>query len=169
MPRTFGQGLAFMLGFVIALWLSPFTIRIAQAGGDAPYAELEARFLAEVNTHRAERHLIALERDPTLDAVARAHSEDMARRGFFSHVNPDGQNPLDRIQATGRDDFTLAAENVGLTTRSDPNEEILQGWLASADHRRNLDTPPFNRTGVGIARGADGAWYYTQLYLTVPQ
>jgi uncharacterized protein YkwD len=169
MPRTFVQGLSFVLGFAIALWLSPFTIRIARADGPAPYAEREASFHAEVNAYRTSRHLIALERDPALDAVARGHSEDMARRGYFSHVNPDGQNPLDRIEASGRDDFTLAAENVGLTTRSEPNQQILQGWLASADHRRNLNTPPFNRTGIGIARSADGAWYYTQLYLTVPR
>jgi uncharacterized protein YkwD len=169
MPRTFAQGLAFVLGFWIALWLSPFTIQIARAGAEAPYAEIEATFHESVNQHRAQLKLIALERDAALDAVARAHSEDMARRGFFSHVNPEGQNPVDRIQADGRDDFTLAAENVGMTTRAQPNQEILQGWIASPDHRRNLHTPAFNRTGVGVARGADGAWYYTQLYLTVPR
>ena len=168
MPRTLAQGLSFLIGFSIALWLSPFTVRIAKAD-TVSHAEQEARFHAEVNARRSTRHLIALERDPVLDAVARAHSEDMARRGFFSHLNPEGQNPLDRIEATGRDDFTLAAENVGVTMRPQPNREILQGWLASPEHRRNLDTPPFNRTGIGIARGADGAWYYTQLYLTVPR
>lgn len=169
MPRTLSQGLGFVLGFWIALWLSPFVILVARADGDASYARAEAEFHAAVNAHRQARHLVDLERDPKLDAVARAHSEDMARRGFFSHVNPDGQNPLERIQATGRDDFTLAAENVGVTTQSGPNQRILQGWIASPDHRRNLDTPPFNRTGIGIARAADGSWYYTQLYLAVPR
>ena len=168
MPRTFAQGLGFLLGFVIAIWLSPFTIQIARAQS-VPHAEQEARLHAEVNTHRSVHNLIVLERDPVLDAVARAHSEDMARRGFFSHVNPDGQSPLDRLQASGRDNFTLAAENVGLTTRAEPNQQIFQSWLTSPDHRRNLDTPPFNRTGIGIARSADGTWYYTQLYLTVPR
>lgn len=169
MPRTFAQGMGFLLGFAIALWLSPMTIQVARAEGDAPYAEIEARFFAEVNQHRRSMNLIGLERDPALDAVARAHSEDMARRAYFSHVNPDGQNPLDRIQADGRDDFTMAAENVGLTTRAEPNREILQGWIASADHRRNLNAPAFNRTGVGVARAPDGSWYYTQLYLSVPR
>jgi uncharacterized protein YkwD len=168
-PRTFGQGLAFVLGFWIALLLSPLTIQIARAEGAGPYAEIEASFYAEVNSHRSSRHLIALERDPALDALARAHSEDMVRRTFFSHVNPDGQNPLDRIRADGRDDFTLAAENVGLTNRAEPNRQILQGWIASPDHRRNLNAPAFNRTGVGVARAPDGSWYYTQLYLTVPK
>jgi uncharacterized protein YkwD len=168
-PRTYGQGLAFVLGFWIALLLSPLTIQIARAEGAGPYTEIEARFYAEVNAHRRSQHLIALKRDPALDALARSHSEDMVRRTFFSHVNPDGQNPLDRIQADGRDDFTMAAENVGLTDRAEPNQEILQGWIASPDHRRNLNAPAFNRTGVGVARAPDGSWYYTQLYLAVPK
>ena len=169
MPRTIAQGFGFLLGFWIALALSPFTIQIARADDSPRYAEAEADFHAAVNGYRGAQHLIALERDPALDAVARAHSEDMVRRAFFSHENPDGSNPVERIQATGRDDFTLAAENVGLTNRSDPNQEILQGWIASPLHRRNLHTPPFNRTGIGIARAPDGSWYYTQLYLAVPR
>ena len=162
MPRTFGQGLAFLLGFAAALWLSPFA-----AGADT--GALEARLHAEVNQERARHHLVPLERDAALDAVARAHSADMARRGYLSHVSPEGRNPLDRIQAAGIEGFTLAAENAGLTDRADPAPEILKSWIASPAHNTNLYAPPFNRTGVGIARAANGTWYVTQLYLTVPR
>ena len=167
MPRTLVQGLAFVLGFWLALALSPLGARAA--GTAAPHAELEAGFHRAVNRERAARNLIPLTRDATLDAIARAHSADMAQRRYFSHVNPEGRNPLERIQAAGVSGFTLAAENAGLTDRSEPNREILQGWLASPIHRNNLHAPPFNRTGVGIARASDGTWYYTQLYLTVPR
>jgi len=169
MPRTLWQGLAFVLGFAIALALSPFGSKPARGdSGAAPHAQLEASLHSMVNAERAGRHLIVLERDPALDAVARAHSADMARRRYFAHVNPEGLNPVDRIQAAGVDDFTLAAENAGQTDRGDPAREILQGWIASPVHRRNLHAPPFNRTGIGIARAADGTFYFTQLYLTVP-
>jgi uncharacterized protein YkwD len=170
MPRSFGQGLAFLLGFWLALALSPFRVEIARADSNAAsYAELEARLHQEVNALRARRHLIPLERDPALDAVARAHSADMARRGYLNHVNPEGQNPVDRIHAAGIEGFSLAAENTGLTDRPDPNREILQGWIGSPVHRRNLHAPPFNRTGIGISQAANGAYYYTQLYVTVPR
>jgi uncharacterized protein YkwD len=169
-PRTLGQALAFIAGFWLALSLSPFTVRVARAdAATTPYAELEEHFHQQVNEERARRHLIPLERTPELDAVARAHSTDMARRGFFSHVNPEGLNPLDRLQAAGVEDFTLAAENAGLTDRGNPNREILQGWIASPVHRENLHAPPFNRTGIGIAQAADGTFYFTQLYVTVPR
>ncbi|MDJ0847403.1 MAG: CAP domain-containing protein [Myxococcota bacterium] len=166
MPRTFGQGLAFVIGFAIALALSPFGAK--GDPGDAQAAGLEARFHQMVNEYRVGRQLIPMARDAALDAVARAHSQDMARRRYLAHVNPEGQDPLDRIEAAGIDGFTLAAENAGLTDRSDPNREILEGWIASPIHRNNLHAPPFNRTGIGIARSRDGTWYITQLYITVP-
>jgi len=170
MPRNLLQGLAFVLGFALALALSPFGARSAH-GSDArePHAELEARFHAMVNAERSGRNLIGLQRDPALDAVARAHSADMARRRYLAHVNPEGLNPLQRIQAAGIDGFTLAAENAGQTDRGEPAREILDGWRASPVHRQNLHAPPFNHTGIGIARAADGTWYFTQLYITVPR
>ena len=84
-------------------------------------------------------------------------------------MSPEGRNPVDRLHAGGVSGFTLAAENAGMTSRQDPNGEILQGWLHSDDHRRNLYAPPFNATGIGVAQAADGTFYYTQLYVTLPR
>lgn len=169
MPRNPWQALAFILGFALALALSPFGSRPARGDDGAPFAGLEAQLYASVNAERARKHLIQLERDPALDAVARAHSADMARRHYLAHVNPEGLNPLQRIQAAGIDGFTLAAENAGQTDRAEPTREILQGWIASPVHRSNLYAPSFNCTGVGIARAADGTYYFTQLYITIPR
>jgi uncharacterized protein YkwD len=171
MPRTFLQGAAFLLGLGIAFLLSPMTLEIARAdgAGDASFAELEARLLDEVNAVRARHHLIPLQRTPELDRVARAHSADMARRNYLSHDSPEGANPVDRIARGGVAGFTLAAENLGKTNRPDPNREILQSWLNSPEHRRNLLSPPFNTTGIGIARAADGSLLFTQVYVTYPR
>jgi uncharacterized protein YkwD len=170
MPRNFAQGLAFLLGFIAAIFLSPLTIRVAAAEGvDPADAAVEAALHLAVNAERERNRLIPLARVAELDAVARAHSKDMAARGYLAHVNPDGLNPLERIQAAGISGFTLAGENAGLTDRSDPSGEILRNWIASPVHADNLYAPPFNRTGIGIARAANGTWYVTQLYLTVPK
>lgn len=170
MPRTPIQGLAFLLGFAIALWLAPFRVAAAYAEEPAPrWGQAEARLHAAVNAERTRNHLIPLERHPELDAVARAHSEDMARRGYLAHVNPDGLNPLERVEAAGLDHFSLLAENAGLTDQPHPATEILRGWIASPQHRDNLYAPPFNMTGLGIVRAENGTWYVTQLYATVPR
>ena len=168
MPRTLIQAAGFLMGFWVVLSLSPMTVAIARAD-DVPYAELEARLHREINAIRMHKHLVLLERRIDLDRVARIHSEDMARRGYLSHENPEGRNPLDRIATGASDGFTLAAENLGTTDRSDSTREILDAWLASPVHRQNLLAPPFNATGIGVARNSDGSWVYTQVYVTYPQ
>ena len=171
MPRTLLHALAFLFGLWLALLFWPLHAAAAsnQGDGPAPFATLEADFHGQVNAVRSSRHLIALQRLPEIDRIARAHSEDMARRHYLSHVSPEGLNPVDRLHTGGITGFTLAAENAGMTSRPDPNQEILQGWLHSDDHRRNLYAPPFNATGIGVAQAADGTFYYTQLYITLPR
>ncbi|RYD69628.1 MAG: CAP domain-containing protein, partial [Verrucomicrobiaceae bacterium] len=39
--------------------------------------------------------------DPTLTQVARSRAADMARRGYFAHVNPDGKGPNQLIREAG--------------------------------------------------------------------
>ncbi len=170
-PRTLLQAVAFLLGLWLALlfWPQRAGAASAEPAAPAPFGALEATFYEQVNGFRAEQHLISLRRIPEIDRVARAHSEDMAQRHYLSHVSPEGRNPVDRLYAGGISGFTLAAENAGMTSRGDPNNEIFQGWLHSADHRRNLVAPPFNATGIGIARATDGTFYYTQLYITLPR
>jgi uncharacterized protein YkwD len=165
-PRTPLQAFAFLFGLWVALWLSPFGARGEER---APYAELEASLYRGVNDVRAQQHLIALERRGELDAVARAHSEDMAARHYFAHESPEGQNAVDRLARAQVKGFSLAAENLGVTDRSDPTREILQAWIASEVHRTNLYAPPFNATGIGIARAPNGSLVYTQLYVTYPR
>jgi uncharacterized protein YkwD len=171
MPRTYAQGVAFLIGFWIALAVSPMTVKFARADDTAQneFAELETQLFTEVNAIRVRKHLIPLQRSSELDRVAIRHSLDMARRNYMSHHSPEGSNPVDRIERSGLSGYTLAAENLGKTNRRDPNREIVDGWLASADHRRNLLTPPFNTTGIGIARAPDGSLIYTQVYVTFPR
>ena len=164
MPRTPLQAAAFLLGLWLALLAWP-----GRAGAADEFEALEAAFHEQINAFRTSQHLITLQRMAEIDRVAQAHSEDMAQRHYLSHVSPEGKNPVDRLRAGGVAGFTLAAENAGLTSRGNPNDEIYQGWLHSADHRRNLVAPPFNTTGIGIARAADGTYYYTQLYITLPR
>ena len=83
-------------------------------------------------------------------------------------MTPEGANPVDRFRRAGVLGFTLAAENIGMTSRPNPTREIVEGWIASQIHRANLETPPFNATGIGVARAANGSYIYTQIYATFP-
>jgi uncharacterized protein YkwD len=166
-PRTLGQAFAFLFGLWLALWLSPFGARGETARTE--YADLETSLHRGVNDARAQQHLIPLERRAELDAVALAHSRDMVARHYLAHESPEGHNALFRLESAHVTGFSLAAENIGITDRPDPNREILRAWIESEVHRTNLYSPPFNATGIGIARSPNGSYVYTQVFVTYPR
>ena len=67
----------------------------------AKVAAIEDMIHATVNEYRVAAGLPILERDPALDAVARAHSSDMADRNYYGHDTPEGLGPSDRADAAG--------------------------------------------------------------------
>ncbi|MEM7736124.1 MAG: CAP domain-containing protein, partial [Deinococcota bacterium] len=109
----------------------------------------------------------------TLTAVASAHSEDMAARNFFAHVNPDGQTAQDRINASNYE-ATSSAENLAWYGHTSDYSTFINAWLASPGHCRNLMNPDFADIGVGYARDSSPpdsynvlrAHYYTQIFAT---
>lgn len=79
--------------------------------------------------------------------VALAHSADMVDRGYFSHANPEGQSPFDRLTIAGIS-YSMAAENIayGYSTP----EAVLQAWLNSPGHRGNIESCGLAEHGVGL-------------------
>jgi uncharacterized protein YkwD len=62
-----------------------------------------------------ERGLGALCLSPILTPLARARSEDMLDRGYFSHYTPEGATVMDQIERLGYDGpngYYLAGENL---------------------------------------------------------
>lgn len=171
MPRSLPDALGFLVGVWLALTLLlPFAARGADGPGQAAeLPALEDALHAGANRVRAEHHRILLERRADLDRVARAHSADMAARGYLSHESPEGLDPVDRLERGGISGFKLAGENAGQTNRADPVREILEGWQLSPTHRTNLLAPAFNAAGAGVARAADGTLYFVQVYVTFPR
>ena len=154
--------LSFGAGFAAVIWLATAPLE-ALAG---PETEL----LQRVNQVRAEHKLIELAPSPDLARVARAHADDMARRGYLSHVNPEGANPLERAQAAGLAGFRLLAENIGATTVSGDRVQTIVGeWMRSHDHRENLLNPAFNTTGLAVVEAASGQTIIVELYATYPR
>ncbi len=146
------------------------TLLLACAGRPVPapapateYAEMERAVVRLVNVHRKERGLRALVSDTSLARIARGHSLDMARREVpFGHAGFDA-----RVHETERVfDFTEIAENVALNNyqRERTVRVAVDGWLSSPHHLQNIEGR-FNVTGVGVVRGSNGTFYYTQLFL----
>lgn len=151
----------FGAAFTAVIWLSTAPLE-ALAGS-------EAELFDRVNQVRAQHDLIPLHGSTELAAVARTHALDMARRGYLSHENPEGQNPLERVQAAGVTGFRLLAENIGSSSvGGDRVVAIVDGWLGSHDHRENLLNPAFNTAGVAVVDAPDGHTIVVELYATFP-
>ena len=129
---------------------------------------MEEQVHALINAERTSYGESPLVHDETLRRVARAHSEDMIRRDFFAHVNPDGLDPFDRL-ALESVSYYAAGENIAWNRGyADPGATAVSGWMDSAGHRANILNGTFTHAGLGAARReSDGAWYFTQLF-TLP-
>ncbi len=111
-----------------------------------------------VNAERAKVGLPGLVWDEELAEVARAHSRDMFARGYFSHTNPDGLSPFDRIERAGVE-FKAAGENLAYAA----NVELAHnGLMRSEGHRANILEVDFGRLGIGVIDGGIYGKMFTQ-------
>jgi uncharacterized protein YkwD len=103
--------------------------------------------LCIVNAERSARGLTVLAQDDQLELAAQRHSEDMLARDYFDHVNPDGEDPGDRVTAAGYE-WSAYGENIA-AGYSTPRKVML-GWMKSEGHCHNVLNPSFTELGVGV-------------------
>jgi len=131
--------------------------------------QVEARTIDLVNGIRREHGLPALTERSPLTEVARAHSEDMVRRGYFSHVSPEKKDVADRVRADGLR-YRRVAENIQMSRGTrDAAQSAVDSWMDSESHRGSILDPGFVETGVGVAVAEDGEIYFTQVFMTPPE
>ena len=102
-----------------------------------------------------------LEYDNALADIAQAHSEDMARRGYFSHDSPENVSPFQRARNANYPRFA-SAENIAKTSSADV-KQVVTAWMNSPGHRQNiLDDHKY--IGVGVAKDVQGLHLWTQMF-----
>ena len=116
-----------------------------------------------VNAERAmqEQYTPYFSYKTNLDQVAQAHSEDMVRRNFFSHTNPDHLEPIDRLHAA-QIFPSYAGENIA--SRSMDAFHLHESLMDSYDHRMTILDPGFTKVGFGLAFDKFNAPYLTQVF-----
>jgi uncharacterized protein YkwD len=135
------------------------------AGADTAAARnpeaAQSAVLCIVNAERAARGLPGVAPEGRLDAAAQGHSDDMAQRGYFDHVTPEGRTPADRAEAAGYP-YGALYENIALGQTT--ARQVMTGWMRSTGHCRGVLAPEPVHLGVGLSlRGSQGpAW--TQLF-----
>jgi uncharacterized protein YkwD len=122
----------------------------------ADRADLAAQVVTLVNAHRAQLGLVPLVVSPTLTAAAVWKARDMAAYSYLDHDDPapDARSPDERVAACGYP-ATQWGENIAMGYAS--AQAVVDAWLASPEHRANIERPEFRATGVGAA-GAPLYW-----------
>ncbi len=116
---------------------------------EAPRYEVIQR----TNLERLKAGARPLRANGTLMRIAQAHAEDMARRGYFAHANPEGVQPWQRAESAGYR-YTQVGENIVMGARTADSATKL--WMDSPGHKANILEPKYVETGVGIAAGKRG-------------
>ncbi len=113
-------------------------------------AVLPGEIIALTNGERAQNSVGQLTENSLLDAAAQAKANDMAAKGYFSHVGPDGKQPWAWIAGAGYQ-YQDAGEN--LAVRFVDSSDVVNAWMASPTHRANIVKPVYTDIGVGVAQG----------------
>lgn len=101
-----------------------------------------------------------------LAKAAQAKALDMAAKGYFSHVTPEGKTPWEWINEAGYN-YIYAGEN--LAVNFDNSEDVNNAWLNSPTHRANIINSKFTEIGIATADGLYNgrkATYVVQMFGT---
>lgn len=106
--------------------------------------------IALTNADRAEVGIAELKENATLAAAAQLKADDMAAKGYFAHVTPDGKQPWHWLDQAGYS-YTYAGEN--LAVNFDDSRDVEEAWVNSPTHYANIVKRQYTEIGIATARG----------------
>lgn len=123
-------------------------------------SQFEQKVVDLVNQEREKQGLKSLTLNKKLSDVARTKSKDMMDKGYFDHNSPTYGSPFDMMKQFGIE-YTTAGENIAKGQQSP--EDVMNAWMNSDGHRKNILNPDFTEIGVGYVKG--DTTYWTQQFI----
>lgn len=125
-------------------------LAIPPRAGDQVAAISTAEVVALTNTKREEKGIVVLKRNALLDAAAQMKAEDMAEKGYYAHVSPDGVTPMFFVERAG---YRYLAIGENLVVQRTDAKQVVDAFMGSPGHRANILRKDFTEIGVGVAKG----------------
>ena len=104
----------------------------------------------QTNEYRASNLEKELVVSDVLTAAAQMKANDMAAKGYFSHIGPLGEEPWSWFNRAGYK-YDYAGENLAVDFTE--SADVTTGWINSATHKANLLNKNFTEIGVATADG----------------
>ncbi|HHW37046.1 MAG TPA: hypothetical protein GXX18_07400 [Bacillales bacterium] len=135
------------------------TQKTQQAAPAAGISAAESKVVQLTNVERRKSGLPDLQMDTALSKVAHEKANDMQSKHYFSHTSPTYGSPFDMMRDFGIT-YRSAGENIaqGQTTP----EEVVQAWMNSEGHRRNILSADYTHIGVGYTQTGN---YWSQMFI----
>jgi uncharacterized protein YkwD len=134
----------------------------------AALSQLESSVLVDINAFRVQHGLAKLRLSAQLTAAARAHSQQMAQKGYFAHESADGSVFWRRLQRFyPSSHYWSVGENLLWSSPDIDGARALRLWLASPEHRRNLANPLWREIGVSAVHVAQAPGVYQGQDVTI--
>lgn len=134
--------------------------RLDDAGGGQFDEPAGRELLKQTNTERRQANAGPLAWREDLARTACAHAADLAHRGYFDHLSPEGFDPSHRCWLLARRMIGSPSENIGYRRAPRPPtpRELMAGWRHSPPHWRNLLSPAHTHAGFGVCRHGNAVW-----------
>lgn len=156
---------------------APDAVVANQPTDAAAASEIVTRTLDALNAARSVERSCASERfqpapalawNGSLEQAAAAHAEWMQATDTVSHTGAGGSSAADRVTAAGYR-WQTVGENIAAGQRD--VAAVVQGWLESPGHCRNIMNPAFVDVALAVKQGtsANGYASYWTLVLARPR
>lgn len=99
-----------------------------------------------VNDERKAKGLNPVTENKVLDSSAQKKACDMKEKNYWSHTDPSG-NPFNFWIKNEGYKYTYAGENLAKDIQTD--EAVMQAWMNSESHKKNILSDKFNEIGIG--------------------
>ncbi len=126
---------------------------------DSAIKPFEKQVVKLTNKERTKRGLNPLKIDKKLSKMARKKSEDMRDSGYFDHKSPNYGSPFDMMKQFDIH-FTAAGENIAAGQKTP--EQVVEAWMHSEGHRKNILNDSFTHIGLGYVEGGKYGTYWSQ-------
>jgi uncharacterized protein YkwD len=112
-----------------------------------------------VNQERAKVGVGPVALHPSVTNAAQGHSDYQAAANTMTHTGAGGTDAGDRIAASG---YAWRAWGENIAAGQPDAASVMQAWMNSAGHRKNILDPHFTDIGVGLAYSTGGVPYWTE-------
>ncbi len=102
------------------------------------------------NQARTANNFPVLTVNSQLETAAQLKLNDMIVHGYFAHVSPQGVSPWTWFEKANYN-YQAAGENLAMDFNS--SQQVMQGWMNSPLHRKNILLPDFTQIGIAIGSG----------------